>query len=208
MTISNQVWWPAVAVVVAAAASACGNPPTAAVSGTVTDTSGKPVTGLILFMPQDGAKYREAAEAPIVNGRSDLPTVSTGAKRVSVIVTRNGVSDPSLDVTATPNGADLRPGAQVLDVTVSKLWGVRARTDAFRDYLGTLREWGSRGAPPVLSASVFQKPAWGPRSPARSTTPGTRAETLVPQTARPGGWAYPPLSTSSAPSARSIPASS
>lgn len=111
-----------VATIAVATAAGCGAPPTAAVNGTVTDKSGKPVaTGLITFMPQDGAKYREAVEAPVVDGRYELPVVSTGPKRVSVIVTRNGVSDPSLDVTAEPKEVDLEPGPQVLNVTVSKL---------------------------------------------------------------------------------------
>lgn len=120
MAMLNRSWSLAAAAIMAAAAG-CGSPPSAAVSGTVVDKGGRPVTGLIMFTPQDGAKYREAAEAPIVNGHYELPAVSTGPKRVSVIVTRNGLSDPSLDVTAVPKDADLQPGPQVLDVTVSKL---------------------------------------------------------------------------------------
>ncbi|VTR91457.1 unnamed protein product [Gemmata massiliana] len=118
MATFHRVWLLATAVLVAAA-SGCGAP-TAAVSGTVTGKDGKPVTGVVAFIPQDGAKYREAAEARIVDGRYDLPAVSVGPKRIEVIVTRDGVGDPSLEVTPQPRDVDLKPGPQVIDVALPK----------------------------------------------------------------------------------------
>lgn len=111
--------WPLAAAALVVVASGCGSP-TAAVNGAVTGKDGKPVTGHIVFVPQDGAKYREAAEGPIVDGRYELPTVSVGPKRIDVIVTRNGVSDPSLDATPSPREVELKPGQQVVDVSLSK----------------------------------------------------------------------------------------
>ena len=105
--------------VVAAVAPGCGGDPTAAVTGTVTDAAGRPVSGFILFTPQDGAKYREAVEGRVVEGRYDVPKVSVGPKFVSVVVTRAGGG--SIDVASDPSSADLKPGPQVLDVTLPKL---------------------------------------------------------------------------------------
>ena len=119
MAVFNRVGLLATAVL-AAVASGCGSP-TASVVGTVTGKDGKPATGMIVFIPQDGAKYREAVEGPIVDGHYNLPAVSPGPKWVHVKVTHNGVSDPSLDVTPSPKNVDLVPGKQVIDITVSGL---------------------------------------------------------------------------------------
>lgn len=119
MTARDRVWLLLAAAVVAVA-SGCGGDPTASVTGTVTDLAGRPVvSGFILFTPQDGAKYRDAAESKIVDGRYDLPKVSVGPKFVSVMVTsdRGG----SIDVTPAPDSVDLKPGPQVLDFTLPKL---------------------------------------------------------------------------------------
>ncbi len=111
--------WLLRAIAVAALASGCGGEPTASVTGMVTDAAGMPVsTGFILFTPQDPAKYREAAEVPIVEGRFDLRRASVGPKFVSIVITRNG--RPIDDVTPSPSDVDLVPGSQVIDFTLSK----------------------------------------------------------------------------------------
>lgn len=102
------------ALVIVAVASGCENP-TAAVNGTVVDKNGKPVTGSIVFMPEDG-KRREAIEGHIVDGRYDLPTVIPGPKRIEVMVTG---ARGSFSVTPSPKEAELKAGPQTIDITVS-----------------------------------------------------------------------------------------
>jgi hypothetical protein len=108
------------AVLVAALAGCgCGNPK-ATVSGTVTH-DGKGVSGVILFIPQDGAKYREAVESPIIEGRYEVSSTTIGLKRVEVQLTTNGVGDPSLAVKVVPHDVELKPGHQSVDFTLSDL---------------------------------------------------------------------------------------